>query len=231
MPSDSKTNPSLRFPHDPAESPTLVQAYREHAVFARHGDIYDSSNFDDDRDRSSLGDAIVIELVDRFPAEVKRRLGAVLPEDCIAGLEEIDNVRPLVIIPAWIDGLLRKTCNPQQQRAVKQVWDELAGDFLGLEFVREHRNPIHIGLKLSIRFSIGLLSRVLLWGAARMNWGKDLPFYPNALNEPAFRDGSARFVVYGHTHHYEIVPLRSESTSTGLLEQIYINSGTVAART
>jgi len=59
-----------------------------------------------------------------------------------------------------------------------------------------------------------------------MNWGKDVPFYPNALKEPAFRNGSARFVVYGHTHHYEIVPLRSESTSTGLLEQIYINSGT-----
>jgi UDP-2,3-diacylglucosamine pyrophosphatase LpxH len=221
-----ENDPSLPFPHDPAESPAIVEAYREHAVFARHGDIFDRSNFDGDRDKSSLGDAIVIELVDRFPAEVKRRLGAVLPQDCITGLEEIDNVRPLIIIPAWIDGLLRKTCNPQQQQAVKQVWDELAREFLRLDFVRQHRNPIHIGLKLSIKSSIGLLSRMLLWGAARMNWGKDVPFYPNALNEPAFRDGSARFVVYGHTHRYEIVPLRSESTSAGLLEQIYINSGT-----
>lgn len=34
-------------------------------------------------------------------------------------------------------------------------------------------------------------------------------FYPYALHEAAFTQGWAKFIVYGHTHHYELVPLQS----------------------
>jgi hypothetical protein len=40
------TPASTAFPHDPAESPLLQEVYREHSVFARHGDIFDPSNFE-----------------------------------------------------------------------------------------------------------------------------------------------------------------------------------------
>jgi UDP-2,3-diacylglucosamine pyrophosphatase LpxH len=43
-------------------------------VFARHGDYYDEFNYTGDRDASSIGDAIVIELLNRYPQEAARRL-------------------------------------------------------------------------------------------------------------------------------------------------------------
>jgi hypothetical protein len=94
-------------------------------VFARHGDIFDPSNYEHSRDASSLGDAIVVELLDKFGVVVRDRLGARLPAACDAGLKEIDNVRPLSIIPIWIDGLLVNTCTPLLAEEVKRIWNEL----------------------------------------------------------------------------------------------------------
>ena len=37
---------------------------------------------------------------------------------------------------------------------------------------------------------------------------------------------TAKFIVYGHTHHAEIVPLDTFSTANRLTSQIYLNSGT-----
>jgi UDP-2,3-diacylglucosamine pyrophosphatase LpxH len=39
-------------------------------------------------------------------------------------------------------------------------------------------------------------------------------------------DNSARFIVYGHTHHHEIVPLDSDGEPPNEQNQFYINSGT-----
>ena len=38
-------NPSSPFPHDPTESHLLMDAFRQHHVFARHGDIFDKLNY------------------------------------------------------------------------------------------------------------------------------------------------------------------------------------------
>jgi UDP-2,3-diacylglucosamine pyrophosphatase LpxH len=46
------------------------------------------------------------------------------------------------------------------------------------------------------------------------------------LKEQAFLDRAARFVVYGHTHHHEIVPLDSIPGTPKPTNQIYLNSGT-----
>lgn len=123
-------NPSdIPFPHDPMESDVISRIYEEHRVLGRHGDIFDQFNYEQDRNASSLGDAIVIELLNRFPGEVERQIGAELPRDCISGLKEIDNVRPLLIVPVWIEGLLRRTCpDPSVAKKVKQIWDILADD-------------------------------------------------------------------------------------------------------
>ena len=222
------------FPHDPSESDTLQRIYEEHRVFARHGDIYDPFNYEHDRNASSLGDAIVVELLNRFPEEVKKQMGAVLPKECTDGLKEIDNVRPLLMVPVWIDGLLRRTCQPRMAKSVKEIWDKLADDFLGLNFVQTRDSVFNVfdavdklewALKFSRGVSLSNLGRLLSWIKEKVVT-RESSYYAQALTEAAFKNRKAKFVVYGHTHHHEVVPLDSATMEQGLVNQIYINSGT-----
>ncbi|HMO83863.1 MAG TPA: hypothetical protein PKC18_02975, partial [Lacipirellulaceae bacterium] len=161
------TCPEAPFPHEGWEDNELLQTLRRHQVYARHGDVYDPFNFDGDRNSSSLGDVVVIELVSRFGVEVERQLGDELPGCALAGLREIDNIRPLLLIPAWIEGLLDRSCpRPALRRQVKRVWDELADEFLAQPFVRQRDtwSPVDVvdglqkALKFSRRLSVGWAS-------------------------------------------------------------------------
>lgn len=218
------------FPHDPFESSLIEQIYREHQVFARHADIFDPSNFEHSRDASSLGDAIVIELLDKFGMAVRQQLGARLADACDAGLREIDNVRPLSMIPIWVDGLLTNTCTPDAAKEIKGIWNDLVHKFLHLDFVQARPFGSSVLLKLGFEISSELpmagLGDVAAWFSSKFGGGRAESFYPYALHENAFTDGWAKFIVYGHTHHYEIVPLRSIQQGTDIINQIYINSGT-----
>ncbi len=226
------------FPHDPQEpaAELIRQVCEEHKVFARHGDRFDSFNYDGHRNVSSLGDAIVVELVDSFSATVKAQLGQELPAECIDGLKEIDNVRPLLLIPVWVDGLLRATCPDMRlQRKVKQIWDELADRLIHLPFVREHHAVFRLfdnveKLRWALTFSKELfrdhLSRFLPWFDEKIGTRQG-SYYPHALCEAAFKSRAARFIVYGHTHRPDLVPLDTvTSFSAGPAKQCYINSGT-----
>ena len=216
------------FPHEPFESQAIEKTYRDHQVFARHGDIFDSTNFEHSRDASSLGDAIVIELLDKFGVEVRKHFGSRLPDACDRGLKEIDNVRPLTIIPIWVDGLLANTCTPSIAEEVKNIWNELVREFLRLDFVKARPFGSSLLLKLGFEISSHVpmsgLSDVTAWLSSK--FGRAGSFYPYAMQEKSFVDGWAKFIVYGHTHHYEIVPLRSRRQGNSVLNQIYINSGT-----
>ncbi len=227
-------SPDETFPHDPAEfrqSPAFTKlwtAYQQHSVFARHGDIYDPDNYDGDRNRSSIGDAVVVDLIDRFSPAVRAQLGATVPQEFIEGLREIDNIRPLSDIAAWIDGLLRRTCpDPLTAKHVRQVWNQLASEFFKVPFVRNHPkvNRVRWAQDLTSGFSFNMLSRLVrkFGGLFRSS---DCPDYNNALHEPAFLDRSARCIVYGHTHNHVLVPLEVTGAPQGILDQIYINSGT-----
>jgi UDP-2,3-diacylglucosamine pyrophosphatase LpxH len=223
------TPASNPFPHDPTESSLLQQIYRDHSVFARHGDIFDPSNFEHNRDASSIGDAIVIELLDRFGVEVRKRVGEQLSDDCESGLKEMDNVRPLSIIPIWVDGLISETCSPDLAHEIKQIWNEMVHQFLALDFVRSRPFAstvfLKLGLELSSEFPLAGLSDVAAWASSKFG-GHAVSFYPYALHEAGFTQGWAKFIVYGHTHHYEIVPLQSVQQKGKSVDQIYINSGT-----
>jgi hypothetical protein len=218
------------FPHDPFESSLIERIYREHRLFARHGDIFDPSNFEHSRDASSLGDAIVIELLDKFGAAVREQLGARLPDACEAGLKEIDNVRPLSLIPIWVDGLLINTCTPELAKEIKIIWNELVHRFLDLDFVKARPFGssilIKLGFEISTEVPMSGLSDVAAWFSSKFGGGGAESFYPYAVQEKAFTEGWARFIVYGHTHHYEIVPLRSVQQGSDIANQVYINSGT-----
>ncbi len=226
--------PDRPFPHDISESDPLLETMRRHKVVARHGDFFDPFNFEGDRDASSLGDVIVIELVNRFAAEVESTLKDDLPGGTLVGLREIDNVRPLLLIPVWIDGLLERTCRfPAMRKQVKTIWDRLADEFLENSFVRDRDtwNPLDLvdGLERALRFSrrlsIGWASSIATWlyeirGAAGES------YYHHALTEQDFRNRRARHVVYGHTHAAESVPLDASFAEGFVLNQIYFNSGT-----
>jgi hypothetical protein len=229
------TNPAeAPFPHDPQESPQLLSCFEEHRVFARHGDVYDGFNFEGDRNASSLGDAIVIELLNRFPGEVERQLGDDLPLECRQGLKEIDNVRPLLLVPMWVAGLLRRTCpDADLARKVRAVWDQCADRFLDLDFVRRRdrwQTPLDRvdQLQMMLRFSTGvspeaagrMLYLIDKWCPSRRD-----SYRRYAMAEAAFKNRKARFLVYGHTHCHEIVPV-DVYVGDKAVSQVYLNSGT-----
>jgi UDP-2,3-diacylglucosamine pyrophosphatase LpxH len=222
------------FPHDPSENEELLAVMRRHRVMARHGDIYDPFNFEGDRDTSSLGDAIVIELLNRFAVDVNERLGADLPESTLAGLREIDNVRPLLLAPVWIDGLLERTCSfPSLRKQVKLSWDRLADHFLSLDFVRQRDswspNDLVDGLQKALKFSqklsVGWASKITAWLYSLRGPG-DESYSHHALTEQDFRNRRAAHIVYGHTHHVETVALDASYEEGRVLNQVYFNSGT-----
>ena len=224
-------DPNEPFAHDPAESTKISNALNSHDVYARHGDIYDPFNYEENRDSSSLGDAIVVELLNRFPVEVRKQLGDQLPEECLDGLNEIDNVRPLLMIPVWVDALLDKTCSgqPDSAKKVKEIWNKLSDDFLKLDFVRSRDkwwNPLdavdklELGLKITNKISFDKIAGVIKWFSKKRKGGDD-SYHEYSIEEQAFKDKKS-FIVYGHTHHTEVVPL----DASNIKDQIYINSGT-----
>jgi hypothetical protein len=228
-------NPKLPFPHDPGESADIQKVFSEHNVWARHGDIHDSFNYQDNQGRlaSSLGDVIVVELVNRFSNEVDKLN---VPQSLKENLKEIDNVRPLFLIPLWIDGSLRRSdADRKQIKEIKSVWDDLVDKFLEINFVKDQNsllNPFDDVSKLGamLKFSKGISFSTL---GKIVNWlGKNIPtevesYYEEALTETPFKNRSARFIVYGHTHRNEIVPLDITKLAEGKeLKQVYLNTGT-----
>jgi UDP-2,3-diacylglucosamine pyrophosphatase LpxH len=222
------------FPHDITESDELLQTMRRHKVTARHGDAFDPLSFEGDRDLSGLSDAIALDLVGRFRIDVEQGLGRELPDATTLALREIDNFRPLLLVPAWIEYLLERTCpQPAVRKRVKQVWDRLAEELLSSRLVRDRdassSTNLVDGLSRALRFS---KRRSAGWTAATAAWLRTIrgadsdSLAAHALTEPDFRTRRAKHVVYGHTHVAEIVPLDASHAEGYVLEQVYFNAGT-----
>ncbi|MDI6769726.1 MAG: hypothetical protein QMD04_08625 [Anaerolineales bacterium] len=229
-------NPSSPFPHEVKESETLRRLFAEYKIYAQHGDLYDSFNYSKDkgRDAATLGDAFAVEVLNRFPVEAQQRLGQELPKGILDSLSELVNVRPALATPLWISSQLRQNnISPADQKKIKEVWDEMGNEFLALPFVREADRKFKFDLvdglelivKLTDRFSFKNIDDVVVW-MRKQFWSEELTFAKHALREHAFLNRSAKFIVYGHTHHHEIVPLDSIPTTPHPTNQMYLNSGT-----
>lgn len=232
----SLQNDASPFPHEAGESPALERLLDRYGVCARHGDCHDPFNFDPQKGRlaSSLGDAFAVEMVNRFPVEVEKRMGAEVPAGFVASLRELTNVRPALATPLWISGQLRENKLPEaQQRKLKAIWDDLGRQFLALDFVRETDrrfkldlvDGMKVFLSLTRRASFKTLDDIVVW-LRRKKWSGEISFTQNALKEKAFLEGRAQFVVYGHTHHHEVVPLDTIPQTPHPTSQMYLNSGT-----
>lgn len=204
--------------------------WEEYRVFARHGDIYDPFNFDDERDASSLGDAIVIDLINKFPKMVEETIGRATDPDLISELREIDNIRPLIDIPLWIHGACRRAKSPETEKQVKEVWNRLVDAFLKIKFVRKHDKPWRMdvvdALQLALKISKLVSLKDMINLPLRKFYKEKGDYINKGFNEEYVRRNMAEFVIYGHTHHHQIVPLDQVSLPGGILQKTYFNTGT-----
>jgi len=80
-------------------------------------------------------------------------------------------------------------------------------------------------VKLTDRFSFKDIDELVVW-IRKQFWSGEITFAKHALKEHAFLNRTAQFIVYGHTHHHEIVPLDSIPSMPRPTNQMYMNSGT-----
>jgi UDP-2,3-diacylglucosamine pyrophosphatase LpxH len=224
-------------PYEPHEWDVLGELFEKYRLFARHGDCYDRWSFNAGlgRDAAALGDALAVELINRFPEEVENSLGEALPSPFYRSLHEMIHVRPNVAVPLWIGSLIRSYGVVDKiERMLKGIWNDLVGEFLKLDFVHtmESRwNPfdnvdeLSFLLKLTRWTSIENFGRVILLIKKRL-FRDDQSFVSHAIREEAFTTRQADYIVYGHTHHHEIIPLDSYSQYGKENYQFLVNTGT-----
>ncbi len=224
------------FPYNLDEQPALRELLESYQVFVRHGDCYDKFNFNREkgRDHATLGDVFTMDVCNRYPIEVQKRYGNELPNGIIDSLRRITNVRPALATPLWISGQIKRHAGGTAMEAeLKKVWDDICDEFLQLDVVREQDkafkfdivDALQLVIKISKRTSFETLNDVVVWAHNRLREnGRSLA--EHALQEPAFLNNSARFIVYGHTHFHEIIPLDSDGEPPHEQDQLYINSGT-----
>ena len=224
------------FPYDLDEHPALHEILQSYQVFVRHGDCYDKFNFNREKGRnhSTLGDVFTMDVCNRFPVEVQKRYGNDLPPGVIDSLRRITNVRPALATPLWISGQIKRYAESAAlETELKKVWDDLCDEFLQLDVVREEDksfkfdmvDALELVLKISKRTSFETLDDIVVWVHNKLR-ENDRSLAENALQEPSFLNKTARFIIYGHTHHHEIVPLDSDGEPPNEQNQLYINSGT-----
>ncbi|MDD2903482.1 MAG: metallophosphoesterase [Syntrophales bacterium] len=224
----------------------LYQKFPLYGVMARHGDCYDPLNYSGDRNASSLGDALVIDLLNHFPQEVKEDLEKAwvepdVVESIYRQLKEIDNVRPLLEIPAWIKSVCRYY--PDREGTIHDVWNRLAAQFFQIPYVQDFvRTNWFLGklLKLALRLTSGIsfsgLTAILAGKTIRRWYQNANDYKAYAMKEPALKDERVKYVVYGHTHYADQVPLDVAPIKNQLnegkekiretLDRLYFNSGT-----
>ena len=235
-------NSSSPFPHDPSDSATIQSIFAQHQVYARHGDIFDPFNYVKEKGRnySCLGDALVIELFNPFPPTIESELGDKLPKEFYMDLNEMGSIRPGTLTPVWVAGLLEKyQVEKKDREQITEIWRKLIDNFLELDFLKEMDkwgfdivDSLEIMLKVLRRFSLDTLDDLAptakklidlhasIWGGGGFGLDK------NASNEKAYQSKEAKFIVYGHSHDFKVVPLRSTHKNGTPFDQMYMNSGT-----
>jgi len=230
------SNAASKFPYALEESPALKEVFDQHKVFGRHGDCFDSFNYDREkgRDHATLGDALCMEVFNRYPLAVQERFGDEIPPALVDSLRRLVNVRPVLAAPLWINGQLKRHAGSDAlEGELKKVWDDLCDEFLQLDIVRKADKVFKLDIvdvlkmivKISRHTSFDTINSLVIWIRDKL-WEDDLSFADHALKEPAFTSGAARYIVYGHTHHHEIVSLDAEGVPPSPDSQIYLNSGT-----
>jgi hypothetical protein len=230
------SNTNAPFPHDAGESGLLTGLFVEYNLIARHGDIFDNFTYNRElgRDAAALSDIYSSEVIFRFPCEVERQLGEVVPPAVLAAARQITNIRPVLAAPLWLNNQIQSiTGSMEVVNQVKQIWNNVVDEFLQMESVRVHTRGIRTGelsalrliLSLSKRTTMKTMGDIYTWLAHNMGGG-ERSIARFARREPDIVENRAKYAVYGHTHGYEVVPIDHPRISPLQAKQVYINTGT-----
>jgi len=219
------------------ENDDINRLYRDYMVFGRHGDMFDGFNFDPEvgRDQATLGDVFAMEVCNRYPEELKRKPN--LDLEVVNNLRNIANIRPALATALWISGQIKSLSSNNllsgtSERDLKRIWDDLADQFLELDFVKSRDkafkfdtvDKMQAAIKVSKVISLQALDKIIYKiQHRRLSGGGGHSFAGHALDEPAFKKDIARYIVYGHTHFQETIPLDYDLKAGN---QMYFNSGT-----
>lgn len=216
----------------------------EYRTFARHGDIYDSFNYMGNRNASSIGDAIVIELLNKFPEQAVITLrelissGQITEEEVQAistQLKEIDNLRPLLDAPLWVFTQADKSGSEAIRRAIINAWVDCIDAFFKLPFIRQHDrvflpdivDMLEITLRITPDGSESWIKKIIELTEKFFPERPIDDYVRHAFEEDRVKRGEADYVLYGHTHNYITVPLDQRQLLDGQCrDQIYFNTGT-----
>ncbi len=203
--------------------------FHDHGVLAYHGHIADPINASQHGD-STIGDAIGSELILRFPRKLRALVGDDHPG--IAEIDDIDDVRPVYAVPAWVRQ--QSAIRPALYKPIRQVWSEVVEEFLANDFVQtwlrsEHKAfSIDLGKKLRLLLELSRNKLVQHGSDERMTavyrfiqHGFDGKMSSVAATELERRRG-LRYVVNGHSHFPSMQPLGR----IGDRAAVYFNTGT-----
>ncbi len=217
---------------------------KDYKVFARHGDIYDPFNYMGNRDASSLGDAIVIELLNRFPEQVKKNLKKLVSQGAVTSaeanrltalLKEIDNIRPLMSAACWVLMVMGKTSNESARKTIEKTWTDCVNAFFKVPFVKKQDkflwpdmvDLLQVALQLSSHMSKKTLEKLMELKEKLLPEDPAAGYDKHAVAETRVRSGEACFVFYGHTHDHLMVPMDQIPKPGGATQdKIYFNTGT-----
>ncbi|MFN3586738.1 MAG: hypothetical protein ACK4UT_04470 [Moraxellaceae bacterium] len=226
------SNDPLRpFPHQPAEDPTLAALCRAHRLHAEHGDIHDPVNYQADkgRDHASLGDAIVVEILNQFPRRVREALELPPTHPLARAFHEADNIRPLLALPHYLLAASRQFGTRAEQQKIQQLWTSASQPFLDLPFVHSLDRPWRLDtvdmLQGFFRFQQATPLALQAQLSRFLQRFAQAESYREAALQAARRE-AVDTVVYGHTHHAELVPLSAEWPDGTLHARRYVNTGT-----
>jgi UDP-2,3-diacylglucosamine pyrophosphatase LpxH len=203
--------------------------FPDHGVLAYHGNAGDPINASPDGD-ATIGDAIGSELILKFPQRLRAMVGADHPG--IEHIDDIDDVRPVYAVPAWVrqQSVIRK----ELLRPMAHVWNEVVEEFLDNDFVRRWLDKQHKTFALDLGKKLRLLlelsrNRVMARGSDEkltqlyrfFQHSFDGKMSQLAASEMQRRK-RVRFVVNGHSHFPSMQPLGTQDGKPA----VYFNTGT-----
>ncbi|HEX6133142.1 MAG TPA: metallophosphoesterase [Longimicrobiales bacterium] len=220
-------------------------------VLVRHGHEYDHLNFAGDHRRTRIipaqlpdaeydalafGDIVTVDIASRLPWQFVQHhgaeaiLGSALLSDVYVRLLDFDDVRPN---SALLDFLLRTPGHGEAKvwRTVAPVLRDILADLNRRPVVRKmlKRLPLLVrGLVENLMESSARGQTVshreirVTEKLAELLPGGGAGPAEFAAREAVIRDGTARFVICGHTHHPEVTLLAPKPP----LERYYVDTGT-----
>jgi len=194
----------------------------ELGLYVEHGNRFDPFNISSDDHKPTLGDVINILIVNRFVKLIVGRLeghgyGLDLISNIKSHLYDIEYLRPLSLLPFWIESIANIYCDHLECKKKKESVETIFRSVV-LEL---HKDPWvikYLSRKLHIpRFFLVFITDLMVW------FPKTLPAlsfivskllrrthsnnFQNEVAKSMHEEKGYRMVVFGHTHIPTVIAL------------------------